>query len=76
MPAENLRLPFEIDDTLDPTLVTARAGVPLSLELFRQLGVVAAIDAHVHIKQRQWGPKVSQLVESLVALCASGGDHC
>ena len=39
MPTENARLPFEIDDTIDPTLVTGRAGVPLVIELFRQLGV-------------------------------------
>jgi hypothetical protein len=29
------RLPFQIDDTIDPTLVTGRAGVPLVIELFR-----------------------------------------
>jgi hypothetical protein len=70
------RLPFEIDDTIDPTLVTGRAGVPLVIELFRQLGVATAIDAHVLVKQRQRGLKPSQLVESLVALWTSGGDRC
>ena len=29
MPEPSPRLPFEIDDTIDPTLVTGRAGVPL-----------------------------------------------
>jgi hypothetical protein len=29
--------------------------VPLVIELFRQLGVAAAIDAHVAVKQRQRG---------------------
>jgi hypothetical protein len=38
MPKETPRLPFEIDDTIDPTLVTGRAGVALVIELFRQLG--------------------------------------
>jgi len=38
------RLPFEVDNTLDPTLVTGRAGVPLVVEFFRQPGVAAAID--------------------------------
>ena len=33
------RLPFEIDDAVDPSLVTGRAGAPLVIELFRQLGV-------------------------------------
>ncbi len=70
------RLPFEIDDAIDPTLVTSRAGVPLGIELFRQLGVAQAVDAHVAVKQRQRGLKPSQLVESLIALWTSGGDRC
>ena len=76
MPEDTPRLPFEIDDAIDPTLVTGRAGVPLVIELFRQLGIAAAIDAHVTVKQRQRGLKPSQLVESLIALWTSGGDRC
>jgi hypothetical protein len=76
MPETSPRLPFEIDDTIDPTVVTGRAGVPLVIELFRQLGVAAAIDAEVAVKQRQRGLSPSQLVESLVALWVSGGDRC
>jgi Transposase DDE domain group 1 len=76
MPTENSRLPFEIDATIDPTLVTGRAGVPLVIELFRQLGVAAAVDAHVPIKQRQRGLPPAHLVESLIALWTSGGDRC
>jgi len=76
MPQDRPRLPFEIDDTIDPTLVTGRAGVLLVIELFRQLGVAAAIDAHVPVKQRQRGLKGSQLAESLIALWVSGGDRC
>jgi hypothetical protein len=76
MSTETPRLPFEIDDTIDPTLVTGRAGVPLVIELFRQLGVAATIDAHVAIKQRQRGLTPAQLVESLIVLWASGGDRC
>jgi hypothetical protein len=48
-------LPFEIDDSIDPTLVTSRAGVPLVIELLRQLAVAAAIDAEVPVKQRLRG---------------------
>jgi len=70
------RLPFEIDDTIDPSLVTSRAGVPLALELFRQLGVATAIDRHVAVKQRQRGLRPSQLVESLIALWVAGGERC
>ena len=76
MPKMPSRLPFEIDDAIDPTLVTGRAGVPLVIELFRQLGVAATIDAQVAVKQRQRGLLPSQLVESLVALWVSGGDRC
>jgi hypothetical protein len=76
MPQDTPRLPFEIDDTIDPTLVTGRAGVPLVVELFRQVGVAHAIDAHVPVKQRQRGLPPSQLVESLIALWASGGERC
>jgi len=76
MPTETPRLPFEIDDTIDPALVTGRAGVPLVIELFRQLGVAQAIDTRVPIKQRQRGLPPAQLVESLIALWTSGGDRC
>jgi len=76
MPKETPRLPFEIDDTIDPTLVTARAGVPLVIELFRKLGVAQAIDAEVAVKQRQRGLPPSELVESLITLWTSGGDRC
>jgi hypothetical protein len=76
MPQDTPRLPFEIDDTIDPTLVTGRAGVPLVIELFRQLGVAQAIDAHVAVKQRQRGLPPSELAESLIALWVSGGDRC
>ncbi len=76
MPEASPRLPFEIADTIDPTLITSRAGVPLAIELFRQLGVAQAIDTHVAIKQRQRGLPAAQLVESLIALWTSGGDRC
>ena len=76
MPEPMPRLPFEIDDTIDPTLVTGRAGVPVVIELFRQLGIAQALDTAVPIKQRQRGLRPAQLVESLVALWVSGGDRC
>lgn len=76
MPQEPTRLPFEIDATVDPSLVTGRAGVPLAIELFRQVGVAQTIDAAVQVKQRQRGLPPSQLVESLIALWVSGGDRC
>jgi len=76
MPQEPTRLPFELDETVDPSLATGRAGVPRAIELLRQLGVAQVIDAEVRIKQRQRGLRPSQLVEALVALWTSGGDRC
>ncbi len=70
MPQDTPRLPFEIDDTIDPTLVTGRAGVPLVIELFRQLGVAQAIDAHVAVKQRQRGLPPSGVMESFSVMKA------
>jgi hypothetical protein len=76
MPQETSRLPFEIADTSAPTLVTGRAGVRRVIELFRQLGVAQTIDAEVAVKQRQRGRPPAALVESVIALCTSGGDRC
>ncbi len=76
MPQPPTQLPFDLDDVVDPSLVTARAGVPLAIELFRQLGVAATIDAAVAVKRRQRGLRPSQLVESLIALWVAGGDRC
>ncbi len=52
MPETSPSLPSQIDDAIDPRLVTGRAGVPLVIEPFRQLGVANAIDALVTVKQR------------------------
>jgi len=41
------RLPFEIDDRIDPTRVTAHAGVPLVTELFRRVGAAQVVKAQV-----------------------------
>lgn len=74
LPSE--RLPFEIDDRIEPRLVTAHAGVPRVIELFRRVGAVQVVTAQVRIKQRQRGLTPAQLVETLVALWAAGGDRC
>jgi hypothetical protein len=73
---ETKRLPFEIDSEVDPSLLTAHAGVPLLVELFRTSGAAAVVDERVAIKQRQRGLKVSELAESLVGLWAAGGERC
>jgi post-segregation antitoxin (ccd killing protein) len=76
MPQPPTQLPFDLDEVVDPSLVTSRAGVPLAIELFRQLGIAAAIDTQVAVKQRQRGLRPSQLVESLIALWVAGGERC
>ena len=76
MPQPPTQLPFDLDDVVDPSLVTSRAGIPLAIELFRQLGVATAVDAQVAVKQRQRGLRASQLVESLITLWLAGGDRC
>lgn len=75
-PATNVRLPFDIDDQIDPTLLTAHAGVPLVIELFRRLGAAKVVNDQVRIKQRQRGLMPAQLVETLIALWATGGERC
>lgn len=73
---ESPRLPFEIDAQIDPSLVTAHAGVPLLIELFRQVGAGQVVNAQVQLKQRQRGLTPAQLVETLFALWTAGGDRC
>lgn len=75
-PSANVRLPFDIDDQIDPTLLTAHAGVPLVIELFRRLGAAQLVNEQVRIKQRQRGLTAAQLVETLIALWVAGGERC
>ena len=74
--SERKPLPFEIDSEVDSSLLTAHAGVPLLVELFRTSGAAAVVEERVAIKPRQRGLKVSELAESLVALWAAGGERC
>lgn len=73
---DGFRLPFEVDSKVDDSLITAHAGVPLAVELFRSLGLSALTDAEVALKQRDRGLKVSALLESFFALWLCGGDRC
>jgi len=75
-PSANTQLPFDIDDQIDPTLITAHAGVPLVIELFRRLGAAQVVNEQVRIKQRQRGLTPAQLVETLIALWVAGGERC
>jgi len=75
-PCANVRLPFDIDDQIDPTLITAHAGVPLVIELFRRVGAAQIVNEQVRIKRRQRGLTPAQLVETLLALWVAGGERC
>lgn len=69
------RLDFEIEDRLETGLLTAHAGVPGLIEAFRQTGAAAVIDREVQIKQRKRGLGASEMVESVLALWAAGGER-
>jgi len=63
----DVQLPFDLDDRIDPSRITAHAGVPLVSELFRRVGAAQVINGQVRIKQRQRGLTPAQLVETLIA---------
>jgi Transposase DDE domain group 1 len=69
------RMPFEIDERLEEGLITGHAGIPVLIEAFRATGAAAVIDREVKIKQRQRGLSASEMVESLLALWAAGGER-
>jgi len=75
-PPANARLPYDIDEQIAPTLLTAHAGVPLVIELFRRVGAAQVVNEQVRIKHRQRGVTPAQLVETLIALWVAGGDRC
>ena len=65
---------FEIDPQPLGEELTALGGVPLVVRAFRSLGLPAAIQEHVQIKERERGYDEATYVESLVVLNAVGGD--
>lgn len=70
------RLAFELDHRPADGWYTAHAGVPLLIEAFRTSGAAAVVDEKVTIKQRKRGLSPSEMIESLFALWASGGERC
>lgn len=74
--SDSMPLPFEIDDRIARGLITAHAGVPLVIELFRRVGAAQVVNEQVRLKQRQRGLMPAQMVEALIALWAAGGDRC
>jgi len=68
------RLDFELDHELETSSFTAHAGVPLLIEHFRSCGAAAVVDSQSELKRRARGLSASQMVESLLALWACGGE--
>jgi len=66
---------FEIDVELETGLVTGHAGVPGLIEAFRQTRTAAVIDREIKLKSRKRGLSVSEMVESLLAMWAAGGER-
>ncbi len=69
------RLDFEIDSELETGLITGHAGMPGLIEAFRQTGTAAVIDREIQLKSRKRGLSPSEMVESLLALWAAGGER-
>ena len=60
---------------LEPSLITARAGLPSLIEVYRLSGTAAVIEKTVKFKTRKRGLTPSEMVESFLALWAAGGER-
>src|SRR5271168_1656434 len=69
------RLDFEIDAEVETGLIAGHAGVPGLIEAFRQTRTAAVIDREIKLKSRKRGLSVSEMVESLLAMWAAGGER-
>jgi hypothetical protein len=68
-------LPYAIEVVGDDAqTVTGHAGLPLVVETMRKLGVSAALDTELGLRQRNNGATDSAKIEAIVLLMASGGD--
>lgn len=74
MTLRSRRLPFQVQVVDSPATVTAHAGLALVIEAFRGLGLPAAIEQHLHFKQRVRGYSETTCIETVVALLAAGGE--
>jgi len=70
------RLPFEIDQEVDESVVTAHAGIPLLMELYRASGMADLVESRCSVKQRKRGLTAAETVESLLTLWVAGGERC
>ena len=70
------RLSFELDPKLDDSLITAHAGVPLVIEMFRVSGAAEKTDQLLRHKKKALGLTPSEMLESVFALWTTGGERC
>ena len=70
------RFDFELDYESGFGPVTAHGGVPVLLEYFRSSGAASIVDRDISFKRRKRGLSSSEMVESLLALWACGGEPC
>lgn len=66
--------PYTVQTTDRADAVTARAGLPLVIEMMRAFGLDKAIAEHVDVRVRESGYSEVELIEALVTLMASGGE--
>jgi len=67
-------LPYTVEVVPARDTLTARAGLPLVVELMRALGLDQALAEHVRVRARASGYPETAKVEALVLLLAAGGD--
>jgi hypothetical protein len=67
-------LPFTIDEQPLKERLTARAGLPLIVEMFRSLGLPAVVGAEVRLKERNRGFTEAEMVEEYVMMLVAGGE--
>src|ERR1700674_398477 len=69
------RWDFGIDVVLRTGRITGRAGGAGLIEAFRQTGTAAVIDREIQLKRLKRGLSGSEMVESLLAMWAAGGER-
>jgi len=68
-------LPFDYVPDNGGEEITAWSGLPVLIELMKQLGIAAAIDK-IGLRQRSTGFSAFELVSSFALLLAAGGECC
>ena len=66
-------LPFKLEMMKNEDQLTSLGGLPLLHELYRKLNLPAVISQHIAVKEKGWTE--SELIESIIALSAAGGEH-